>query len=151
MWPARAPIFKAALGSGSQWSQRAAELQARLQQERAPPGLKSPPLQGRRQGKVTLSSVSSQGVGHRLHGDRRPAADRHGPDHDLPRLAAHDVAIGTDAHGRAIYSRVPRLSSRRNASVNSDIEKDKELISASGKHICGLTFNVIIKVSMCYI
>ena len=48
--------------------------------------------------------VGGQRVGHRLDGDRRVAADRHGPDHDLPRFAAHDVAIGADAHGAAIYS-----------------------------------------------
>ncbi len=43
--------------------------------------------------------VGGQRVGHRLHGDRRITTHRHGPDHDLPRLAAHDVAIGTNAHG----------------------------------------------------
>ena len=60
--------------------------------------------------------VRRQGVGHRLHCDRRSASDRHGPDHDLPRFAARDVAIGANAHGRAIYSRGRSLSSRRRCS-----------------------------------
>ena len=51
--------------------------------------------------------IGGQGVGHRLHGDRRIAAHRHGPDHDLPRLAAHDIAIGTKAHGRQSNRRAP--------------------------------------------
>ena len=42
--------------------------------------------------------VGRQRVGHCLHGDRGAVAHRHGPNHDPPRFAAHDVAIGTDAH-----------------------------------------------------
>ena len=44
--------------------------------------------------------VRRQRVGHGLDRDRGVAAHRHGPDHHPPRLAAHDVAVRSDAHGR---------------------------------------------------
>ena len=44
--------------------------------------------------------VARHRVGHRLHGDRRVAADRHLADMDLAALTAVDVAIGPDAHGQ---------------------------------------------------
>src|SRR5690606_24922234 len=40
--------------------------------------------------------VGRGGVGHRLHGDRRVAADRHVADHDLATRAAVDRAPGTN-------------------------------------------------------
>src|SRR5690606_622312 len=42
--------------------------------------------------------VRGQGVGHRLNGDRRVAADRDGADVDLAAFAAVDVAVWPDAH-----------------------------------------------------
>ena len=45
--------------------------------------------------------VLGRRVGHGLDGDRRVAADRHGADHDLPRLAPLDIAPGTDEDMRA--------------------------------------------------
>src|SRR6185312_10698718 len=42
--------------------------------------------------------VAGDGVGHRLDADRGIAADRHIADHDLPRFAAMNIAIGADAH-----------------------------------------------------
>src|SRR6478672_11912659 len=39
--------------------------------------------------------VLGRRVGHGLDADRRVAADRHGTDHDLPRLAPLDIAPGT--------------------------------------------------------
>ena len=48
--------------------------------------------------------VGRQRVRHRLHGDRRVAADLHVADADLAALAAGDVAIGADAHGVEIAS-----------------------------------------------
>ena len=44
--------------------------------------------------------IGGQRIGHGLDRDRRIAADRHGSDHDPPRFAAHDVAIGPDTHAR---------------------------------------------------
>ena len=49
--------------------------------------------------------VRRQRVGHRLHGDWRAVAHRHGPDHDAPGLAADDVAIGTNAHAANVATR----------------------------------------------
>ena len=40
--------------------------------------------------------VLGRRVGHRLHGDRRIAADGHVADHDLAGLAALDIAPGAD-------------------------------------------------------
>ncbi len=40
--------------------------------------------------------VLGRRVGHGLDADRRVAADGHGADHDLPRLAPLDIAPGTD-------------------------------------------------------
>ena len=37
--------------------------------------------------------IGGQRVGHGLDRDRRIAADRDGPDHDAPRLAAHDLSL----------------------------------------------------------
>ena len=45
--------------------------------------------------------VVGERVGHRLHGDRRVAADRHLADMDLAAGAAVDVAIGANAHSSA--------------------------------------------------
>ena len=42
--------------------------------------------------------VVGQRVGHRLHGDRRIAADGDLADEDLPTLATVNVPIGPDAH-----------------------------------------------------
>ena len=42
--------------------------------------------------------VRGIGVGHRLDGDRRIAADRHVADEDLTAFAPLDVAIGSNAH-----------------------------------------------------
>ena len=43
--------------------------------------------------------VAGDRVGHRLHGDRRIAADRHLADVNFAALTAVDVAVGPDAHG----------------------------------------------------
>ena len=48
--------------------------------------------------------IRGQRVGHRLDADRRAAADHDSADTDRPRLAAANVAIGTDAHGQALKS-----------------------------------------------
>jgi hypothetical protein len=40
--------------------------------------------------------VFGRGVGHGLDADRRVSANRHGADHDLPRLAPLDVSPGAD-------------------------------------------------------
>ncbi len=60
--------------------------------------------------------VGGQGVGHRLHADRRAAADRHVADVDAPRLAPVDVAPGANRivrHGignfRAARARAPSI------------------------------------------
>jgi hypothetical protein len=42
--------------------------------------------------------IAGQGVGHRLHRDRRVAAHRHLADMDLAAYPAVDVAVGPDAH-----------------------------------------------------
>jgi hypothetical protein len=57
--------------------------------------------------------VAGQRVGHRLHGDRRVAADRHIADHDLAALAPMNVAIGADAHVLVEVRSGPRRVSGR--------------------------------------
>ena len=52
--------------------------------------------------------IRGGGVGHRLDGDRRIAADGNVADHDLTRLTARNVAPGPDGHCRDIDQRCPR-------------------------------------------
>ena len=46
--------------------------------------------------------VGGGGVGHRLHADRRVAADRHAADHDLARCAPLYIPPGTNGHFHAL-------------------------------------------------
>src|SRR5690606_4334298 len=49
--------------------------------------------------------VRGRRVGHRLHGDRRVAADCHGADHDLPARPALDGAPGADCvHRKSAFA-----------------------------------------------
>ena len=63
--------------------------------------MSAPASSQRRIWSIVALRVLGRRVGHGLDADRRVAADRHGADHDLPRLAPLDIAPGTDGHGRA--------------------------------------------------
>ena len=67
--------------------------------------------------------------------DRRVAADRHGADHDLPRLAAHDVAIGPDAHARQCSRSDGGLSSRRGQPAgDTALARVDDAVGDAGRH-----------------
>ncbi len=59
--------------------------------------------------------VGRERVGHRLHGDRRIAANGNVADHDLAALAARNVAPRTDGHGISSFRRpiAPRGHERK--------------------------------------
>ena len=58
--------------------------------------------------------VGGQRVGHRLHGDRRVAADRHRADMDLPALAAREYRDRGECSWRRNLLGPRRLIQRRN-------------------------------------
>mgnify|MGYP003694467945 CR=1 FL=1 len=78
--------------------------------------------------------VGGVGVGHRLHDDRRAAADRDTADHDLPRAAAHGAGrsiVVTAARNRAMFARVcgatsTRLTAKRHADSGGISDRDVE-------------------------
>ena len=97
--------------------------------------------------------VGGQRVGHRLHADRRVAADRHRPDVDAPRLAPVDVAPGADwivrhgvgdsvqlGLGREHRRRRRGMSPRPAPTIRRSLDRDRGASGVGGAaNVCEIT------------